>query len=324
MGKGQLQVAGIVGRHVLRRVAGITTGRSSLEDVVEVAGGARQRGVGPGKRKTGEFKVIEFSREPRVHGVAVLAGDWKAQCAMVKIGRQIIALMAGIACGGKAFVLAGGSPFVAFRAVGKGMGSHQGKAVLVVLDHVERDVPTLDGVALLAVSAELAAVNVGVTVGAMGAYIVEHQAGVALRTTNFAVHTPQRITGLIVVEFRQGANWLPAGEGVAVLTGQIHRPVRIDHLRAWRVACLARRFRRTLYLHPEQDGHEAEHYRKQPTSFLQAPCSKQSGLATKFFTAQHAVNFRSHHQCEYPTTVFIRDANSEAGRKRATKRKRAL
>lgn len=55
--------------------------------------------------------------------------------------------------------------------------------------------------ATLAVSSKLPAVYVRVAIGAVAADVLEHQAGVALRTTDLLVHAPQGIPGLIVIEF---------------------------------------------------------------------------------------------------------------------------
>src|SRR6185437_13657552 len=68
---------------------------------------------------------------------------------------------------------------VASVAIERRMRSHQREAVLVVLDLLYRDLPSLHRVALLAVGAELAFVNVGVAVSALVRNIAEHQLGVA-------------------------------------------------------------------------------------------------------------------------------------------------
>jgi hypothetical protein len=47
----------------------------------------------------------------------------------------------------------------------------------------------------------------------------------ALRTGHRLVHTPQRILGAIVIEFRYRSNWLPPEGRVAVLARHIQRTV---------------------------------------------------------------------------------------------------
>ena len=68
---------------------------------------------------------------------------------------------------------------------------------------------------------ELALVNIGVAVLAACAHVAEHRLHMALRTRHILVQTPQRITGLVVIEFRDGADRLPALPGVTVLTGNV-------------------------------------------------------------------------------------------------------
>jgi len=43
----------------------------------------------------------------------------------------------------------------------------------------------------------------------------------ALRTSHILVKSAQRVTGLVVIEFRNGADRLPALRGVTVLTGNV-------------------------------------------------------------------------------------------------------
>ncbi len=70
------------------------------------------------------------------------------------------------------------------------MGADKREPVLVVLDSLDRHLPSFDRVAALAVGTELAAVNVRVALGALGAGLFEHQACVALNARNLRVHAP--------------------------------------------------------------------------------------------------------------------------------------
>lgn len=80
------------------------------------------------------------------------------------------------------------------------MRSDQREAILVVLYRLEPHLPSLYRVAGFAVRAELAAVNVRMTVRALGTDVREDKAGVALLTGDIHVHAAQRIACLIVVE----------------------------------------------------------------------------------------------------------------------------
>lgn len=106
------------------------------------------------------------------------------------------------------------------------MRPEQRKAVLVLLNLLHRDLPSLDGVALLATGAELPLVNIGVAIRALRAYICEHRLGVALRAGDALMHPAQGKTGLVVVEFRDTSNRFPPALGVAILAGNIQRSVR--------------------------------------------------------------------------------------------------
>ncbi len=116
---------------------------------------------------------------------------------------------------------------VAGIAFQRRMSTHQRKAVKVILNRLHRNVPAVHRVALLAIGAELSPVDVSVAIRACGAHICEHQLRVALNALNFLVHPPERIASLIVVKFRDGANGLPAGGGVAIFARNVDRPVRI-------------------------------------------------------------------------------------------------
>ena len=84
--------------------------------------------------------------------------------------------------------------------------------------------------AAFAVDPELAAVKICVAIGAMGADVMEHQRSVTLGAANFFMHAAKRIARLVVIEFRDSAYGLPTGVGVAVLTRDGERSMRIGHL----------------------------------------------------------------------------------------------
>ena len=96
----------------------------------------------------------------------------------------------------------------------------------MLLHRLERDLPTLHRVALLALCAELPAVNVGVAICAFGADVGKDQARMTQATLHGFVHAAQRIARLVMVEFRQIADGLPAGEGVAVFARLVQCSVR--------------------------------------------------------------------------------------------------
>jgi len=80
--------------------------------------------------------------------------------------------------------------------------------------------------ALGAVLAELGAVNVGVTIGAVFSNVRKYRFDVAARAGYFFVHATQRVARGVVVEFWNGTNGGPAGVGVAIFAGNAERPMR--------------------------------------------------------------------------------------------------
>jgi len=111
------------------------------------------------------------------------------------------------------------------------VGANQREPVLVILDLADIRLPPFYCVAALAVSPELTPVNVCMALSALGAYLLEDHAGVALRTCHLGVHSAQRIARGIMIEFRILPDRLPAHRGMAVLAGRGDRTMRIRHLR---------------------------------------------------------------------------------------------
>src|SRR5215472_9218499 len=78
---------------------------------------------------------------------------------------------------------------------------------------------------LFAIRSKLAFVDVGVAVLATLSDVSEHRLRVELNARNGRMHSPQWILRLVVVELRDGANWLPCARGVAILAGDIQVPM---------------------------------------------------------------------------------------------------
>jgi hypothetical protein len=105
------------------------------------------------------------------------------------------------------------------------------KTVHVLVDLLDRNVPTFHRVALLAVRAHLGFVNVRMALAALCSDIREHRLGVALRARNPFVHSAQRIFCGVVIELRNGANRFPSAERVTVLTRNAEASVRTPRIR---------------------------------------------------------------------------------------------
>lgn len=81
--------------------------------------------------------------------------------------------------------------------------------------------------ALLAIGAHLAAVDVGMTIGALGTDVGKDQLDVALVAFHLLVHAAKRIACLVVAKLRDAADGLPARKRVTVLAGNVDWTVRI-------------------------------------------------------------------------------------------------
>ena len=110
------------------------------------------------------------------------------------------------------------------------MGTDQREAVLVILNGLQRDLPSFDGVTICAASAELALVDIGVAIGTLGADVLEDHTGMALGASHFLVHAAQRIPSQIMIELRIGPYGLPACRGMAIRARNRNRTMRIGDL----------------------------------------------------------------------------------------------
>ena len=90
------------------------------------------------------------------------------------------------------------------------MRTYKGKTILVVANLFERDLPSFDRVAAIAICTKLPAVDVSVAIRASLTYILENETCVALRAGYLLMHATQWVSSLVVIEFRIGAYWFPA------------------------------------------------------------------------------------------------------------------
>ena len=176
-------------------------------------------------------RVIELGIQPRIHSVALLASGRELGGDVIRIRGFLVALgVARIALSRQPLELTNRGALMAGITLQGGVRSDQRKTILVVLDGLDRDVPTFHAVALLAIDAHLPFVNVGVAIGAPATHIREDRLGVTLGAGHILVHAPQRIFGLIVIEFGDGPDRLPPNRGVTVLAGNVQVTVRTPRL----------------------------------------------------------------------------------------------
>ena len=94
----------------------------------------------------------------------------------------------------KPYELSRGGILMALIALHDRVRAYQREPVLVILNLGNVGLPAFHRVAAFAVRPELTTVNICVAFGALGTNLFEHHAGVALRATDFRMHTAQRIT----------------------------------------------------------------------------------------------------------------------------------
>src|SRR5579872_4409038 len=171
------------------------------------------------------------------------------------------------------------------------MGADQRKAVLVIANLLERNLPSLDRMAALAICSKLAAMNVGVAVRAVTADVLENQIDVALGASHLRMHAAQRIARLVMIELRIGADRLPARIGVALLAGDRERSMRIGHLRLWASHTWPRVVGRLLRCRTDQQRRESSQQRDEPTCALHLTL-RIPDAAHRRFTHTQAINIR--------------------------------
>ncbi len=134
--------------------------------------------------------------------------------------------MTGVALRRHRLELAAGCALVAGIAIDGRVGSGQREAVIVLLHLLDGNLPSADGVALLAIGSKLTSMDVGVAVLATLADAGEHWLYMALNAGDGGVHAAQGILRLIVIELRNSADRLPCACGMAVLAGNVQISVR--------------------------------------------------------------------------------------------------
>ena len=125
--------------------------------------------------------------------------------------------VAGLAIGREPVKNAGRRLLVAVFAKHRGVCSQQGETILMILRLLNRNVPSLNRMALRTIGSHLPPVHVRVTIRAIFSDIREDRLRVAKNAVHFLVQAAQGILRLVVVKFRNGANFLPASGSVAVL-----------------------------------------------------------------------------------------------------------
>ena len=119
---------------------------------------------------------------------------------------------------------------MAVGAVQPGVSAHQRKPVVVFPYSLQNEVPALHGMALFAVGAHLAPMNICMAIRAVLPDIGEYRLRMAFNTSNFFVLPTQRIGGFVVVELQHAAYRTPRRCGVTVFARNRQRSVRTANI----------------------------------------------------------------------------------------------
>jgi len=194
-----------------------------VEVVIDVAiGTSPRRNRMASRQRKSHRVVIELRVQPVIRTVALFAGGRIPERDVIRSpGALEVRLMARVAHRRHDLKLAVGGILVAGIAIHRCVRPGKGEAIIVLLNVLDCHLPTANRVALLTIRAQLPLVKVGMAVLATRAHVAEHWLHMALCACDVFVHATQRITSLIVIEFRNSSDGLPAIRGVTILAGNV-------------------------------------------------------------------------------------------------------
>lgn len=132
-----------------------------------MAGCAGDGAVEAGEGESGEAVVVKARGLPGFDVMTVLASGRKTGCTVIDdLGALILRQVAGFAACAESDVDSGGGSAMAGIALSSGMRAQQGEAIPVVAHGLGGYSPAANGVAVLALRAELALMKIGVAVRA--------------------------------------------------------------------------------------------------------------------------------------------------------------
>ena len=211
-----LRMAADAGRH------------GALIVAADVAGRALYGRVSSGELELRELVVVETRKLPVIDVVAGFARGWKTGGAVIHaFGLLKVLLVASDALRAQPRIHAGRGSAMAGIARHRRVTAEQWKAVQVILNRSRGNRPSLNRVAVFALSAELAPVEIGVAVRTLRPGFGKNVRDVARFTGDVLMHPAQWELGSAVVELGLRAQRREAGGGVTVLASDRNRPVRI-------------------------------------------------------------------------------------------------
>src|SRR5215469_2391787 len=167
---------------------------------------------------------------PAIHGhVALAAIGGEASGAMIRVlGCIEVFRVAAVAFGGQpeAIELPNSSYLVAGIAVHHGVRADQGKAILMLIDVMNRDLPPIGVMAELTFGSVLASMKVGVAVLTLVGRIGKFEIGMAVTACHSGVAPTKGKASLPVIKLDLSLNYLPIRGCVAGNTRHVEFAVR--------------------------------------------------------------------------------------------------
>lgn len=162
--------------------------------------------------------VIKLHLQPSIRRVAQVTsgGETCGDVVWVRSFLEVLQVTRGTSCV-EALILAHSRALVALLARHSGVCPKERKAILVILNLLCADLPPQYRVALCAVRAHLAAMDIGVAVLTIFADVRKHGFDMTLCALHFFVHAAKRIPRFIVIKLRNRTNRAPSCGGVAIL-----------------------------------------------------------------------------------------------------------
>jgi hypothetical protein len=116
------------------------------------------------------------------------------------------------------------------------MRAEQRETVRVIVHGRKRNAPSPNSMTLFAVASHLAAMKIGMTIGALPSDAGEYLTGMTLPAVHPSVHPAKRISGFRVFEIWEWPNRFITRRGVTASAGNSERSVRAALLLHIRVA----------------------------------------------------------------------------------------
>ncbi len=225
-------VVGVGGPGEIREVTARAIARDTLKVVADMTSAASQILVRADESEMGKARMIEVCDLPAVRVVTGFAGGGESRSAVVQ--NAVLLKLAGVtsdALGAESDVLADRRAHVTGVACERCVRTNQRETIPVVLDGTGVHAPAQHRVTVFALRAELALVEIRMTIRASRASFGKDFRYVARITRYILVHAPQLEMGFgIMIEFGLRAKRRPTGGGVTILAWQGKLPMRVRYV----------------------------------------------------------------------------------------------